>query len=792
MKKCSLFTIVLFFFPVIYSQSPFLGKLGVNLGYVDYVDWVKATNRVNYIGGQVQLADSSLDENLWPRCDFNVIWDHRPAKEWEQSANPIDDPEQYRIDYSGVFYGSFNGLAELADGEPHGTWTIQNQVYDTLTNTTTFEIHMSPPGPHHGLIFLEFRHTRRTPASDTNTGITNFKLIRPGYDTSSTQIFTDVIYDALDRVSFSTIRAMGLTGTTSLPIVYPDTLGWNSRKKLSDPWWGGSIGKRVGGAPWEAFIDLCNAAGMDMWVNIPFAATDDYMVQLAKLIQSRLKPFLHVYVEIDNEVWGFPNQKAYNEAEAKAKGITAVQNYAVHAYRAAKAFESVFGTAALNDKVRILLQWWSLSPADLDRMCDYLTKTYGPVNQYIYGIGVAHYFSNDYMSGHKAASVEDIVISAYQSADDDTALFKQIATIAAKYNLTAKGNVSYEGGAAMCDPLSPNQITARNDILAYRDSCMAAAVRKLYLNCNKYGAVLSNYFTLANPFNRDGCWGLTDDPAKPERTSLTKAMQELLGDVQSPVPPADLFALKQPGNCVKLSWKDQSTDEGGFIIERKDTNDKYILVKQVPAGTTVYIDTVTYYQPKYYRVKAFNSNGTSTYANLAMVIDSSVPPAPKNVVVFDVSKSSLRIRWNKAEWDEIKEYRIYKNGVVAAVTQDTSYTMLGLKCGDVYHLYVVTVSKSNIYSLPSDTVTVTMCQALDLPAESLSVMPNPTADKVKIIAGEPVLRVMVLNTGGILYKDMQPLSAETEIDLSDCAEGVYLIKVFTGSEIKTVKIIKQK
>jgi hypothetical protein len=775
-----------------YAQTPYSGKIGVNLGYVDYVNWVKATNRVNYVGGQVQLADSSLDTNMWPKCDFNVIWDHRPAREWDLVANPIDDPEKYRIDYSGIYKGSFNGLAVLKDIEPHGTWTFQNQKYDTATNKTTFEVNMSAPGPHHGLITIEFSKTRRTLASDTNTGITNFKFIKPGYDTASTQIFTDEVFTGLGHASFSTIRAMSLTATTQIAKAYPDTIGWNTRKKYTDPWWGGGIGKKPEGAPWEAFIDLCNQANMDMWVNIPIAATDNYMVQLAKLIQTRLNAGLHVYIEIENEVWGFAIPKAYNEAEAKEKGITAAQNYAVHAYRASQAFQNVFGAGSLNDKVRVVLMWWSLSPGDLDKMCDYITKTYSAANQNIYGIGVAHYFSNNLMSGKQAASVEDIVISSYASANDDTLNYKLMATIATKYNLTAKGNVSYEGGAAMCDPNNPNVLTDGNDILAYRDSCMAASVRKLYINCNKYKAVLSNYFTLAGGFSRYGCWGLTDDLAKPQRTSLTKAMQELLGDVTSPIPPADLFALKQANNKYKLIWKDQSSDETGFIIERKDTNGKYILVKQVASNISSYIDSVGYYLPKYYRVKALNGSGTSTYANLALVIDSTPPPAPKNLIVYDITKSSAKAKWNKANWSDIKEYRIFKNGLLQGVTQDTNYTLIGLYCGDTYKINVVTVSTSIINSVYSDTVTIVMCVSLEKVSNTISVIPNPTTGRVKIIGNGDAMMLSIINTWGEVLKTTNITTSESELDISAYPDGVYFIQINTGKTKEAVKIIKQQ
>lgn len=41
----------------------------------------------------------------------------------------------------------------------------------------------------------------------------------------------------------------------------------------------------------------------DIWINIPHAADDEYVTNLAKLIKDKLDPSLKVYVEYSNEVW---------------------------------------------------------------------------------------------------------------------------------------------------------------------------------------------------------------------------------------------------------------------------------------------------------------------------------------------------------------------------------------------------------------------------------------------------------------------------------------------------------
>jgi len=110
------------------------------------------------------------------------------------------------------------------------------------------------------------------------------------------------------------------------------------------------------GIAFEKMIQLANTLNADAWINIPTAANDDFIEQLASLIKTKLKPNLKCYIEYSNETWntGFPG---YDYAEAKAKELglqgTSPQADSWQAYRAVevfKIFNRVFGEPDLREE----------------------------------------------------------------------------------------------------------------------------------------------------------------------------------------------------------------------------------------------------------------------------------------------------------------------------------------------------------------------------------------------------------------------------------------------------------
>jgi Legume lectin domain/Fibronectin type III domain len=89
----------------------------------------------------------------------------------------------------------------------------------------------------------------------------------------------------------------------------------------------------------------------------------------------------------------------------------------------------------------------------------------------------------------------------------------------------------------------------------------------------------------------------------------------------APAAPTGLTASAVSSSQVQLAWANHSSNESGFLIERKTgASGAYGLIVQVGPGATSYTDATASPATQYfYRVRAVNALGTSAYTNEASV-----------------------------------------------------------------------------------------------------------------------------------------------------------------------------
>lgn len=497
-------------------------QFGVNLDDNGaFVNVINHTNRYSKAIGYDSLG--------WAKSDFDlVLFDGRPATEW---AGTIDDPEQYRVDYSGRYKSSFTGLANVSAS---GTSvSIENKSYDSLTNTTFFDIIVGGyPNANHGLVFLGFTNTQRTSNDTANSGITNLKVMRPGYELSTSKIFTDEFITLCKAADFACYRYYNVQNIWNGEPEFPVKTTWSKRKTPLDAAQqslAGINGKRDGWC-WEYIIELSNILKKDIWVCVHISCDSDYVANLAKLLKEKLDPSIHIYVENSNEVWS-PTQLTfgpYNQAEAKFYGITFDENYARRSVELSNWFSKVFGKDEINNRIRVILSGQASYNGRSDNHLNYIKKTFGEPKDFIYATSAALYFGST-----KSADTNPLVINqGMKESIDDQITNAQSSAYRLNHINKAKawglkgGCTSYEGGPGV--PSGGLTANLGNQILANRTEQMGDVVKYNYKEgWSDLDGGLALYFTLVSRYNRYGCWGITDDYTKPDRNFKMKAIREL-------------------------------------------------------------------------------------------------------------------------------------------------------------------------------------------------------------------------------------------------------------------------
>lgn len=151
---------------------------------------------------------------------------------------------------------------------------------------------------------------------------------------------------------------------------------------------------------------------------------------------------------------------------------------------------------------------------------------------------------------------------------------------------------------------------------------------------------------------------------------------------------------------VDLSWTDNSDVEDSHELERKEGSGSYILYGQPSANDTSFSDTVVTDAVTYhYRIRAYNSAGTSSYSN---EVTESIPLSSPDSLFFNISnEGEIVVDWDRHDDNPNGEWQIYRSDAsnpskpgdysqVATVSDATTtqYTDTGLVDGRTYHYFV--------------------------------------------------------------------------------------------------------
>ena len=136
--------------------------------------------------------------------------------------------------------------------------------------------------------------------------------------------------------------------------------------------------------------------------------------------------------------------------------------------------------------------------------------------------------------------------------------------------------------------------------------------------------------------------------------------------ITTPNSPSLLSAKATSSSSIVLTWKDNSNNEDGFKIQRKegecDSTNSWSQIVTKEANITTHTNTGLTPNTAYsYRVRAYNTGGNSAYSNCAFskTALSGTPKAPTNLNATSISASEIKLIWTDNSTDETS-FRIYR------------------------------------------------------------------------------------------------------------------------------------
>jgi hypothetical protein len=158
-----------------------------------------------------------------------------------------------------------------------------------------------------------------------------------------------------------------------------------------------------------------------------------------------------------------------------------------------------------------------------------------------------------------------------------------------------------------------------------------------------------------------------------------------------PAAPTGLIVADVGDGRIDIAWQDNATDELGYDVERSEDGTAWSLLESLGADTEAYSDDGLPADTAFwYRARAFNGSGQSSYAG---PVQATTPPAPTPVLNLTVlstkdrGKHAPQLNWSGASTTNVD---IYRDGAgIATVPDNPPYTdNIGTK-GSAVYLYQV-------------------------------------------------------------------------------------------------------
>lgn len=157
----------------------------------------------------------------------------------------------------------------------------------------------------------------------------------------------------------------------------------------------------------------------------------------------------------------------------------------------------------------------------------------------------------------------------------------------------------------------------------------------------------------------------------------------------APQPPSNLTASANSSSVIHLTWTDNANNESGTQVERSTDGATFTLIASPGTNTTSYFDTgLSANNTYYYRVRAFNTAGSSAYSNITQVTTQDPPPSDQ-LVGEDIGDVAVPGSVSTANgvttiaaagddiWDQADSFYFYNRAVTGNFELHARITSLG-------------------------------------------------------------------------------------------------------------------
>ncbi|MCF0062378.1 T9SS type A sorting domain-containing protein [Dyadobacter chenwenxiniae] len=267
----------------------------------------------------------------------------------------------------------------------------------------------------------------------------------------------------------------------------------------------------------------------------------------------------------------------------------------------------------------------------------------------------------------------------------------------------------------------------------------------------------------------------------------------------APNAPGKLAAISVSTVQVNVSWEDNALNESGFQLERSLNGTAFTKIADLGPNIKSYqntgLDAATTY---YYRVRAVNAAGASAYSNVdsATTDNLPVPDMPENFTAVPIAPDVVELRWSAVS-ENTKEVIIERSKSVT-----NQFVQIGKVAANVlqfqdkdslantnyyYRIKAINAGGSSPYSL----ISIVLANAIITGNESLPGGPIIySAERTLIIElnKSAYAQLQLYNVSGTRQLEAK-IGTSSRTSLAHLARGIYIVRIQTGKEVISRKVV---